>query len=752
MACVLPPVAPAAAASWSDVLRSDSARAVNAASPAAPALAGSRPSFLPADQAFDYLISHKATAQGALLQVQFRVTPGYYLYQNRFRFSSTDRQLRFGTPSYSISPVTEDDPEFGKVAVFDQDVTVSVPVRGNGLIQIGYQGCAKAGLCYPPQRVSHRISGNANIAATRPPAAATTAPVTENSGDLFGRSPLVDGNSKLVQGLDVPTQTSNRETAVRSQPAGRGEAAPIGPVLGTSVPQPPPLIAGSLDDRLNMAAHEAAIHGLVLGLGRLPEQVSGLPFELTTGAGLSGSLAAPALPAATNLTPAQEENGIVLTARNTAAVNAASEQAELFPLRQHFWLALLSLFGLGLVMSLTPCVWPMLPIVANLVARRQEQLNWQRGLGLATAYAIGVACSYAVLGALAGAFGQQFNLITWLQQPGVLLGFAAFYVLMGLASFEVFQLRLPGALSGRASNFFDRLSQQGQQGKWAGRTTGAWITGFFSALVVSPCISVPLAGALAAVVATGSPVIGAAALFVFGFGLSVPVMILGASEGHWLPRAGAWMHWVRQGFGLMLLGVALVLIDRVWQHPLLLVVVALWLFGLTVWLMQWKSRGRLLALALALLTAATGLLQLAGAATGSRNPYRPLSHLSDQSGAIKPLATVHSIAQLKSLQQQHPRLLVDVTADWCIACKTNERNLFEQASPALRNELTSLPRVMLDVTDTTAQSNDALRRLGLFGPPALILYRGAQETDRLLGEPTQTDLMTALTHNRQLGQ
>lgn len=716
------------AESWRDLLGASGSK------PASVGLSNQK-NFLPVEQAFDVF----AQQQGDKLQVQFRVTPGYYLYQQRFRLTTQQGKVKIGALSYDREPTWEDDPAFGRVAVFAEDVALTTTVSGQGQIQISYQGCAKAGLCYPPQRVTVPIKASSRDPAVARPDRASS------SNDTFG---------KLIPGVDVP---------LRDKPAAKTpETAPSPPTVSAPAITATDLTlltdqrrSGALPGAILLPVpadltesgsnQAAAINALGLGLNRAPDEtVNGLPFSLTV-SGLPDNLTPPVLPSGEQITAAQEADGIVLTDRPSGVIESASStltNASLFPLSTHPWFTLAALFMTGIALSLTPCVWPMLPIVANLVAR-QHSLTWRRGLALASAYAVGVACSYALLGALVGAFGQQINLIGWLQQPLILLGFALVFVLLALVSFEVVQLRLPGRFAGRSGQFFDQLSQQGQQGRLAGRLGGAWITGFFSALVVSPCISAPLFGALTAVMATGSPVWGAAALFMLGLGLSVPLLVLGATEGRWLPKAGQWMHWVRQGFGLLLLGVALDLILRVWHHPGVLILAALWLFGLAFWLWQWRGRARFVALLLAALLASLGLVQVAGAISGATDPYRPLARLMP-APVLKPVATVHNLTELAALQNQYPLLLVDVTADWCRSCRINERNLFTEAPNELKLRLARLPRVMLDVTENTPASEQVLKHYQLFGPPALIFTQRGHELGRLTGEPTPAELAAAL--------
>lgn len=607
------------------------------------------PKFLPADQAF--LLNTRQ--EGGLLHLSFGVTAGYYLYQARFQFQPA-AGLTVDAPQYSHPPIEEDDPEFGKVKVFDQDVTVSVPVTGQGELVVRYQGCAKAGLCYPPQEQRVMV---------RPQASVVTPSVADVAHDPRTRLERQAGVQSIRIPLPVPLATIEQAQAeqLSTLPSRQGVVLPVSEVL--------------------------------------PPQTS------------------PAIPA---VVPLQVDT-------------------DPFHLAQHPLTALFLLFMAGLALAFTPCVLPMLPIVANLVARQHRRSAWH-GLMLSAAYALGVASSYALLGVLVAMFGRQFNVVGGLQQPSVLIGFAALFALLALNTFDVLPLRLPSFVS----QAMGRLGRLGQGEHQAGRVLGSWMTGFFSALVVSPCVSAPLTGVLLSVSTVGDPLLGAAALFMLGLGLSTPLMILGATEGRLLPQSGDWMHWVRQGFGLLLLGVSLVLLGRVFDSSWMLVAWSVLVMLLAAWMWQRAGKGRWVSQAVALVLALWSAILLVGAAQGQQDPWRPLLPTTTQPsvGMSQPaIQVIHQVAELQALQQRTPRLLVDVTADWCVSCQIMERDLFGSQQVA---ELSGWTRVKLDVTTTDVHSQAALSHLQLFGPPALLFYVQGQAVGRLVGETSAPELQHTL--------
>lgn len=643
---------------------------------------GAAAKFLPVDQAFSLSSRLETGSQAGQVLLSFRVTPAHYLYRDRFKLVTHDGLSVVGEPVFSQPPHEVEDPEFGRVPVDDQDVTVRVALRGQGRLEVRWQGCAKAGLCYPPQSTFFPLS----IAAPEVP-------------------------------VRMPRTRLEQSAGVQS----------------VRIPLPTPLL--SIESNLKQAAQQDD-QPINRAVSRAPNDAA---FADTP------------TPSASALPDLANPNGNLLppnpSTSNSVNPPLSVVDTDPFGLATHPLSALFLLFLAGLGLSFTPCVLPMLPIVANLVARQHRRSAWH-GLWLSSAYAFGVASSYALLGALVALFGQQLNIVGALQQPAVLVGFALFFVLLALVSFELVPLAMPQALAQR----IDRLSQWGQGERLAGSLLGSAVVGFFSALVVSPCVSAPLAGVLLSVSTVGNPWLGAAALFMLGVGLSVPLIILGATEGRFLPKAGAWLNWVRQGFGLLLLAVALLLLERVWSNSAVLALWALLLALCASWLWHWQGRGQWVSRALALVCALWVALQLFGVAQGGNDPWQPLqstampTEAKDRAAlAALPVPRLTQLAQLNQVKTQTPLLLVDVTADWCISCKIMERELFDQRLGAQPVEgLSAWTRVKLDVTDNNADSQAVLQQLQLFGPPVLLFYRDGVLQQRLVGEVSAAELRSTL--------
>ena len=433
---------------------------------------------------------------------------------------------------------------------------------------------------------------------------------------------------------------------------------------------------------------------------------------------------------------------------NSATVDNLTD-SDPFGLASHPWLALGLLFLAGLGLAFTPCVLPMLPIVANIVARQQNP-TVKKGVVLTTSYAIGVSIAYGILGAVIAVFGESLGIIGWLQNPIILISFAVIFVLLALYMLEVFTIRLPHFISSKMQG----LSQAGDSK--LGSAGGSLAAGFLSALVVSPCVSAPLFGALLAVSTIGNPLLGFAALFMLGFGLSAPLILIGATQGSIMPKAGEWMNWVKQGFALLLFAVALLLIERVFISPLMLLVWALWFMVVATWAWSWLGKARMLTQALGLIAGIWAATLVIGAALGNNDSLHPLESLSaapmlgqSANGQKSGLNNVSSnsdehittLAELDAITAANPKVLVDLTADWCIECRIMDKNLFTNRPVQMQD----WQLVRLDITETTADSKAILARYQLFGPPTLLYYQDGQLVQKQVGEIGRKEFEQTLT-------
>ena len=403
------------------------------------------------------------------------------------------------------------------------------------------------------------------------------------------------------------------------------------------------------------------------------------------------------------------------------------------------WRSVALFFLAGLGLTFTPCVLPMLPILSGVVLRGQT--GGMRSFLLSLAYVLPMAGGFAVLGALMGVFGAELNLQARLQSPWILVPFALFFVLFALAMFGLFELRLPQFLSSR----LDRLAGNAKGGSFM----GAALLGTVSSLLVSPCVSAPLAGALLYISASGDALGGGLKLFALGLGMGTPLVLFATGGGALLPRSGPWMVTVRNVFGVLLLAVAVWMLERVLPGPLALALWGLLAAGAALFLgtleFTPKTATQKLAQLLGLVLLVYALATWIGALQGGSDPLRPLPRatLAAGSGAVEAdswhtVATPAALdAQLDAARAAGQPLLLDWYADWCISCKVIEREVF--ADPLIAPRLADYRLIRFDITASNAEQRALLDRYKLFGPPAIQFFAGnGQELDeiRVVGEIT----------------
>jgi thiol:disulfide interchange protein DsbD len=407
---------------------------------------------------------------------------------------------------------------------------------------------------------------------------------------------------------------------------------------------------------------------------------------------------------------------------------------------ESLWYALALFFIAGIGLAFTPCVLPMVPILSSIIVGEGDDISKRKAFTLSFAYVLGMASTYALVGTLVGLFGAELNLQAALQSPGVLIFFALVFVLLSLSMFGFYELQLPQGLQ-------NRLNAMGQK-QQGGKHVSVMVMGSLSSLVVSPCVSAPLAGALIYISTSNDAVLGGTALLALGLGMGVPLMIVGGSGGHWLPRAGAWMNGVKAVFGVGLLAVAVWLLERVVPPAVTLVLWAALLIGSGVYLgvLDFSPRQGLAQLGKAAgsLGFMWGVLLLIGAASGAHDPLKPLAKLSGGGVSVGGSAVhaepqwqaVKSLADVKAqIAVSNKPVILDLYADWCISCKVMERNVFPEAAVAARLNQFTLLRA--DVTDNDAIDRELLNHYGLFGPPSLVFFEGegGELTDvRIQGE------------------
>ncbi len=390
------------------------------------------------------------------------------------------------------------------------------------------------------------------------------------------------------------------------------------------------------------------------------------------------------------------------------------------------WLLILPLFLLlGLGLSFTPCVLPMLPILSFIIAGEGVNTSRRRGFVLALAYSFGMALVYTLLGVAAGLLGE--GLAATLQSPWVLGGFALLMAAMALSMFDIYQLQMPAALQLSLT----RLSERQRAGKLA----GVFLMGAISALIVGPCVAAPLAGALVYISQSRNVLVGGGALFAMAMGMSLPLLLLGLSAGTLLPRAGAWMQSVKAFFGVLMLALALWMVASLLPAAVLMLGWGALALGYGLSLLLTKSAGWKLKL-FAFVFLLLGGVQLAGLASGGRDPWSPLAHLGKPVAPPTQFKRIKNVAELEqAIAGANGRtVMLDFYADWCVSCIEMEKLTFTDA--AVKPELDRMLLLQADVTANNADDKALLKRFGLFGPPGIIFFDGAGhqvEAARVIG-------------------
>ena len=406
-------------------------------------------------------------------------------------------------------------------------------------------------------------------------------------------------------------------------------------------------------------------------------------------------------------------------------------------------LVLATFFGFGLLLSLTPCVFPMIPILSSIIvgASQKEKMTASKGFFLSLVYVLSMSLAYTIAGVIAGLFGA--NLQVALQNPYVLVVFALIFVALAFSMFGYFEIRLPESLQTKLNKTTDGKEKQG--------VAGIAIMGFLSALIVGPCVAPPLAGALVYIGQTGDALLGGMALFVMSLGMGVPLLLIGLGAGRFMPKPGGWMEGITRIFGIVMLGVAIWLLDRVLDATLLMYLWALLLIGTAIYL---KIYNNILAQTLTVVIFVLGVSLLIGAISGSTNPLKPFEKFTSSKGvqvsSEKLIFTkIKNIEELNlAIANSSKPVMLDFWASWCVACKELEEITFKD-----EEVIKKLQGFTLLKADVTANNDDdkALQKLyGIVGPPGLIFWNKDKEevsSSKIVGYKNPKDFLQIVNKN-----
>jgi len=708
---------------------------------------------LPPDQAFK--ISAKAVTSDQL-EISWDIAEGYYLYRNKMQFKSQTEPIQKVTPAFPAGE-TRHDENFGDVVIYRNTLKIPVTLLPDGVSSIKllaqYQGCADRGICYPPQKKIFDIT----LPVAAPVANANPLEQLLKGPPVLKLNSTEDALLPAEQAFQFFATVKDANTVRVNWEIAKGyylyrEKIQFelinadGNQLGNySIPVGTP----AHDEEFGQVEIFHDELSFDLPIARKNTSAQTITFLAKyQGCADRGVCYPPMnkkidleLPVAQNITPIA----------GYKPKPALSEQDQIVQSLQHDSLAmtLLTFFGFGLLLSMTPCIFPMIPILSGIIVGHGNRITTARAFFLSLSYVVASALTYTIFGILAALFGS--NLQTTFQQPWIIGLFSAIFVLLSLSMFGFYELELPNSLKTRLHNSSEKHRD--------GSLWGAAIMGALSSLIVGPCVAAPLAGALIYIGQTGNAVLGGSALFAMGLGMGVPLLLLGASAGKLLPKAGTWLYSTKAVFGVIMLAVAVWMLSRILPPAItillwamLLILPAIYLNAIdplpansSGWRKLWKGVG--------LMMLAYGLLLLIGFSMGNNNPLIPLQGFSvnnaqaaEEKGLV--FERVASLSALEARIQQasanHQPVMLDFYADWCISCKEMEAYTF--TDPNVKEALAGFVLLQVDVTKDSEDDKALLAKFNLIGPPA-VLFFGADNREitshRVIGyQDTETFIKT----------
>lgn len=406
-------------------------------------------------------------------------------------------------------------------------------------------------------------------------------------------------------------------------------------------------------------------------------------------------------------------------------------------------IVLATFFGFGLLLSLTPCVFPMIPILSSIIvgASQKEKMTASKGFILSLVYVLSMSAAYTIAGVIAGVFGA--NLQVALQNPYVLVVFALIFVALAFSMFGYFEIRLPQAIQIKLNKTTDGKEKQG--------IAGIAIMGFLSALIVGPCVAPPLAGALVYIGQTGDAVLGGMALFVMSLGMGVPLLLIGLGAGRFMPKPGGWMEGITRIFGIIMIAVAIWLLDRVLDASVIMYLWALLFLGSAIYL---RIYTHIISQLITVVVFILGVVLFVGAISGSTNPLKPLekftsSTLVQDVGEKVVFKKIKNIEELKqAIAQSDKPVMLDFWASWCVACKEFEEITFKDTQ--VINKLQNFTLLKADVTANNADDKALQKMFSIVGPPGIIFWdkdKNEVKSSKIVGYKNPKEFLDIVNKN-----
>jgi len=382
-------------------------------------------------------------------------------------------------------------------------------------------------------------------------------------------------------------------------------------------------------------------------------------------------------------------------------------------------LILATFLGFGLLLALTPCTFPMIPIISGIIISQGEGITTKKAFMLSLVYVLAMAVAYTIAGVLAGLFGS--NLQATLQAPWAIYTFSAIFVALALSMFGYYELKLPDSFVAKISSSH-HTNRSGY--------VGVAVMGFLSALIVGPCVAAPLAGALVYIGQTGDALLGGAALFAMSIGMGLPLILVGVSAGKFMPRPGAWMTMVSAVFGVMMLGVAIWMLERVVDENVIALLSVMLGIGFAIYFGAFDKEAHVFRRTISMMIFIYALSLFAGLMAGHINMQKPLEFLKSSSrGTLQSEKSLHvefkevtTISELDALLNQNKgkKILLDFSAEWCAVCKELDKKTF--SVEAVKTKMSEFVLIRADVTQNSEEQKALSKKYGVFGPPVIIFF------------------------------
>ncbi|MCV2443627.1 protein-disulfide reductase DsbD [Acinetobacter bereziniae] len=625
------------------------------------------PEFLAPDQAFQF--SAESLSENKA-QLNWTIAPHYYLYHDQFKVTVNNKAVPFSLPKGHI----KDDPTFGKTEVHYESVSTNIQVKPNTQYVVMYQGCSADGLCYPLQRKNIATDADGLLPQNNTASKNMLSSRTNNS--LLSQSetaPSLDKNIKNDSDpAKIPTSNADADNAEKNS------------IIATTT---------NVQKNINQdQSTEASVD---------PNQV------------LSSSAVI------TNKSNPSPLNANSSTNDHTTSLQWNDDQS-FFKLlsKDSLFLNLLVFFGLGILLAFLPCSLPLIPILSGIIIQRAKGY---KAVVIALSFVVSMAVIYAIMGIVVAEIGYSFQ--RWFQSPWIVSLFAVLFVILALNLFGLYQLNLPQFITNKLSNL--------QNNQKAGTILGAVVMGALSALIVGPCMSAPLAGALLFVSQTQNAALGGLYLFILGLGIGVPLFIASVFGSKLLPKPGKWMDRIKVSFGFVMLMVALYFIRPMLPFTVYAAIFALLCIALAIYLFialrdSEKVVNKAILAVIAVLSLFAGLWNIQQGYAAYQIQHSQSEHL-----VWKKVTTAEQLeSALVQAKQQNKPIIIDVYADWCVACQPIEKEVFPRVD--VQDALKNFTLIQLDLTEYNASQDIILKQREILGPPTMLFLNHHAEEIREL--------------------